>query len=692
MSLPNPNNEGTWTESTSEGYNYVDIPRVSLRIVDISNYVHTNIFNSVSIPVGTNDGVTARNDQRLSWIRNIIVHFSGGAVGRQNSPPIRGIPRKVIQVCNTIRSRGMGAMAYHYIIPYWENTDQVTQKKIIYKVQDLKVMGSHTALQRRSSIGINCPGGFRGYGSSNGIVDSSGNGAVPSDFQLSSLKELIEYLQKYFSIPNQHIQGHFQHGKITCPGYDIERWLIDLEDQDRKFSYPINNSSSTGTPVLSIGRSDVNAINYLNNTNQLQHGFYPFGRHGLWHNGIHLKSPDNSSSKVYCVHDGWVIASRMVGNVEINGHNYGSPCFILIQHCDPGILRLGNRDRRTQWNPQAPRVERQRMRHINYYSLYMHLKPANDLPETPDWIRMLSDRDSNLHQSVLNVNEPFAFGNISIPVKAGEVIGYTGQHNPFAFDSRISSEYNQLKYLLHFEMFSTINLLAQFDPDASKFSSWTYVHPNINPSEDIRNILFENISGLTSKQREIETAIREADTNDPGHVNPSMVPQADVDLNNLFSKCIVSHVSEWFSDWTNTINQLQLSQELSEEIRQFHNEFQWLRKIWNTQDKRRKLLESTNWLYEWRRPQSRSQAVQGIGTGSAGWSSDHKFFYYHPIRLLNWLNCLRRTVLPDGIDYKRSPGYSVTTLANHDIVGNNRNYDWVFNAGLDWESDFTISA
>ena len=695
MSLPNPNNEGTWTDTTSEGYSYIDIPDTQLRIVDISNYVHTNIFNNITIPVGSNDGATARNDQRLSWIRNIIVHYSGGSIGRPGDSPIDGIPNRVIRVCRTIRDRGMNGMAYHFIIPYWENYDnEDLQRKVIYKVQDLKVMGSHTGLQRRSSIGINCPGSFRGYASGTGSYLQDSDGAAPSDFQLGALTELIEYMQDYFSISNLHVQGHFQHGKVVCPGYDLERWIMEHEDDSRRFSYPIKLESAPDheeAAFLNDNGNDSHGLEYLNSNIELCQGFYPFGRHGLLHNGIHLKSPNNSSAEVYCVHDGWVIAARVVGNVVINGHDYGSPCFVLVQHCDPGILRFGNRDGRTKWNPQASRVEPQRMRHFYFYSLYMHLSPADSHGEEPKWLRMLSEKDEAVYESLTTTSEPFAFGNIALQVKAGEVIGSTGQHNPFALNTRVSSDHNQLKYLLHFEMFSTLNMIAQFDPDENKSSDWSYMYSGNNPVEDSRSLLLENIPGLADERGRIESALLDADTHDPMEIDPGRVPHLDAVLNNLLSKCIVSHISEWAIDWSGAISEMSLTESQTNELRQYYTEFQWLTKIWETPDKKRKFLASTNWLYEWRRIQARSQSVQSAGRGSLGWSTDHRFFFYHPIRFLNWLNGMRRTVIPDGIDYKQNPGDALLPLTNDDLVGNNRNYDWQWSARFDCISDFNSS-
>jgi len=95
-------------------------------------------------------------------------------------------------------------------------------------------------------ISISHMGSMRHISSPTGASFSLNDG-VPHEAQKRALPILVDYLQNKYAISDLHVQGHFQHKKPTCPGWDIEFWLLHREERIRdnreSFCWPIAPSS-----------------------------------------------------------------------------------------------------------------------------------------------------------------------------------------------------------------------------------------------------------------------------------------------------------------------------------------------------------------------------------------------------------------------------------------------------------------
>ena len=104
-----------------------------------------------------------------------------------------------------------------------------------------------------------------------------------------------------------------------------------------------------------------NASGYYGNTESLSHGWFPIGTNRFWHGGVHLVVP--TSEPVRAIADGEIIAWRLNKTLpeytppgKKKGYPY-STGFVLIRHTFENNLIQGGVSTR-QWK---------------YYSLYMHL-------------------------------------------------------------------------------------------------------------------------------------------------------------------------------------------------------------------------------------------------------------------------------------------------------------------------------
>jgi predicted chitinase len=108
-------------------------------------------------------------------------------------------------------------------------------------------------------------------------------------------------------------------------------------------------------------------------------GYYPLGRNGLWHGGVHFDSGTAGAleqSSVHCLADGEVVAYRIDEQSPttayfINKQRVQKPFsrnFVLVRHC-----------------LQAPRIEGSAdvPPSLTFYSLYMHLQDWQDYRRDP---------------------------------------------------------------------------------------------------------------------------------------------------------------------------------------------------------------------------------------------------------------------------------------------------------------------
>jgi len=658
------------------GFPFVDHTHdgVTIRIVDIADPLALWVNNHYGF-------ARTLSQRREREIREVLIHQHDGGVEHTGTDAegnshkaSNGLPNKLIGTAkyhtNPVKGpdgADLHGMAYQFDIPYFNEI--VDGKRIVYQGQRLDLKAEHTGgLPNDIGVGISLMGSLRNEGFHTGRVRNPGGG-IPSEHQLAALPVLVHYLQERFKIANCHVQGHFQHNQTDrsgCPGYDTERWLLDHEDRERRFCYPINIGGGNTAPLLDVvtGR-DSRCQSYMNNTLTGHSGFYPFGRRFFeWHNGVHLFPPSGENSPVYCVRDGWVIAARIGAHVVIDGRDYGSANFILIQHSDPGLRNNNDRTRSLIANQGS------RIRKLDYFSLYMHLAPVAASGHV-EWLDMLQDKDPRLYQAMLAAPEQaHRLDPLALPVKTGEVIGYVGRHDPFAArpaDWPDPTDGHQA--VLHFEMFSSDKyllplkpaspaggLLRYFDPDTTMYQHWTI-------SDTDRDALAQNAlrklaalpafsgAAMTSRLDELEANVN---GQDPRSLDSGDVFQRDPELHDLLSRVVTQHVSEWNAQWRSVLvrnrRQWGLTQEMIDHHVRVVQQFQWWGQVVTSQaqfPKRTSLQPST------------------------------KPFFYHPIRLLNWLNGLVRTI-------DNPIGYAHDTSLPFDPGHDFARYNWHWEARFPW--------
>jgi hypothetical protein len=641
---------------------------VTIRIVDISDALARWLKNS---RYHLNRNLSARPE---SEIRKVLIHQHDGSVEHTgtdehgDSHKTRdGLPIKLLGTGRFHHQRNLRGMAYHFDIPYFD--EFVEGKRIVYQGQRLDLSSNHTGeRQNEIGIGISLMGSLRNALFPRGSKGTP-EGGIPSRHQRAALPALIHYLQERYKIADCHVQGHFQHNQDIrrgCPGYDTERWILEHEDRERRFCYPVNLGPENTPPFLDNRTGqDSRCRAYMTNTLAGRSGFYPFGRRFFWHGGVHLFPEGGENSPVYAVRDGWIIAARVGSRVMVDGRDYGSGNFILIQHSDPGLRN--NRDQARSLSPANSKG----IRHLNYFSLYMHLAPLSNSTNLP-WLAMFRSKDpEGLRDMFASPQTARRLDPLALPVKTGEVIGHVGWHDPFAGRvAGMSDPIDGHNAVLHFEMFSPEKYLLQppapgdrggsllqfFDPDRNLHEDWT-----INDTDP--NALAENagrkLSALPAfsgeaMARRIDELEANLDAEDPAAGDPGQVYQADPEMNDLLSRVVTRHVSEWKAEWRSVLTRNQSQWGLTREMIDHHvrvvEQFQWWDQVITSQGhfpKRTSLAPNT------------------------------KPYFYHPIRLLNWLNGLARTiVVPLGHAYGSNQAF--------DPARDFDRYDWQWQARFPW--------
>jgi hypothetical protein len=579
-----------------------------------------------------------------------------------------GMPKAFKPAVNRHIGLGWEGYSYQYDVPYYTEKDGGLD--VVYLTQDLSKVSAHAIGGNHLGIGISMIGTNRTDGSNYALGSPGLNSGslykygedydpkpvaeelgsptegLPSEFQKRTVLNLVRYLQAKYGIANRHIEGHFLYNKSTCPGYDFERWIMDYQDRDRRFCYPVRLAGSA-TPYLKLdvaaGKDDF--YKYLENPLKTDgHGYFPCGRRHMWHNGVHLFPPEGAGTPVHSVRDGWVVAARFSGSVkrtetiEKNGtqqeveRDYGSNCFVLVRHMDPGIRdKSDSRSMQSKW-----------VRRLEYYSLYMHTQP---LDETIGWVKTLRDRDPDTFAKFSVSDQPWVFtdkenspirGNdeihLALPVKTGEIIGRVGEHDPFPMRRDGQSS---LQAVLHFEMFSSDNLVQWFDPDKDAYKPWTIEDKDADPLMEDNRLTPQKLSGLSAEmEKRLQEQNDKADKDDPDFEQPDLVPHHDKELHRVLSCVIARHRSEAATDWGKVLNntkwrnKYKVTRQQVSHHREVVEEFQWMRQL-------QKRITGDNQAEQDRRANLRRLKRTGLNPASS-------FYYYHPIRLLHWLNGMKR--------------------------------------------------
>lgn len=685
---------------------YLDVPGTSLRIVEAADWVHASFFPSTGRGA-PNPRAARPSHPNGAWrIRQILLHQTAGALGDpEDNEPEFGMPPKVVAVprnmglaINHERHRyRFAGMAYHVIVPYLGYEED--GRRVVYKVQDFAIPSGHASTHAIGTLGINLQGTFR---------PGDGTDEVPSAFQMAAIAELIPFLQAYYGIQNTGIQGHFLHnvdGRSACPGYDGARWALDRQEEHEggHFCYPIalEGRDATFLPVLhtrsadGVTTSDAAArsralelaADYMENSERHPGGSYPYGRRPVWHDGVHL-FPRAAGEPVRCVRHGWVVAAALGRTIRFRDRDLGSASFVLVQHADSGCPdpdRIYDPRTRAKWGtrPESDESPRRHMA-VCYYSLYMHLQPLADAPEEPSWLAELERRDAALAARARS-GELVCLGGLPVPVVTGQVLGYTGTVDPFVV-ARADDLATEVVPVLHFEMFSHQNLVAVFEDEALA-ADWT-----IEAERDGGPLAAEGRrlppNGLGDVGERLARRLREADEYDPQQELAQLTPQSrDPVVNEALSKVIARHVSEHFADWEQVSERTwaearpgswNTSREAWDSFRQeYLPQVQWLRALWEDEGSRWALGDAVGWL-----TQLGAVLPSGLTTpyrpGRRNpWPSNQVFFHFHPLRLLNWLNGLQRTMRSPGPYYAGGEARSLGPI-------NRRQMQWRWVAGLSW--------
>lgn len=137
-----------------------------------------------------------------------------------------------------------------------------------------------------------------------------------------------------------------------------------------QWSYPFKVKGGEGQPSKAV----TNPQQYYDALAKAESGYYPIGRNGLWHGGVHFdKGTANllDQTAVHCIADGEVIAYRIDSRYPTATFSSGvktySKGFVLVRHRLEAPKPPALAGTVTPATPPAPQPS------LIFYSLYMHL-------------------------------------------------------------------------------------------------------------------------------------------------------------------------------------------------------------------------------------------------------------------------------------------------------------------------------
>ena len=167
--------------------------------------------------------IRGRQVDRVYW------HHTGGAV----RPGLDG-PEATARYC--VRDpqsggRGWPGMPYHLFIPYEPETTQAGQL-VVYQCQPLDMWTWHTGgkdargrSRNRHGVGVVCQGRFwsRHRPDDQPLAGQTG---WPSAEQMVASEALWQgFLKPTLGLTDAQLRGHFDAGKATCPGEQLQAWV-----------------------------------------------------------------------------------------------------------------------------------------------------------------------------------------------------------------------------------------------------------------------------------------------------------------------------------------------------------------------------------------------------------------------------------------------------------------------------------
>jgi peptidoglycan hydrolase-like protein with peptidoglycan-binding domain len=125
----------------------------------------------------------------------------------------------------TGHGRGWPGYAYTFDVPFYPSIED--GKIVIYQTNDFDWVTWHTSGDNEKSISI----GAQGYFRSRHLPPARNpvNNGMPSEHQMIAIEEILfNFLFPELGLNIRDVRGHFEapRPKASCPGDDIERWLM----------------------------------------------------------------------------------------------------------------------------------------------------------------------------------------------------------------------------------------------------------------------------------------------------------------------------------------------------------------------------------------------------------------------------------------------------------------------------------
>lgn len=135
----------------------------------------------------------------------------------------------------------------------------------------------------------------------------------------------------------------------------------------QQWSYPFNLKGEEGQSSKPV----TDPLQYFDALAKAKGGYYPIGKNGLWHGGVHFDSGTAASldqSAIRCIADGEVVAYRIDDTYKKSNFSSGeklfSTGFVLVRH-KLELPKLNEQANATNTPTEQPS--------LIFYSLYMHL-------------------------------------------------------------------------------------------------------------------------------------------------------------------------------------------------------------------------------------------------------------------------------------------------------------------------------
>ena len=114
--------------------------------------------------------------------------------------------------------RGFPGAPYTFLVPH--RPDVHEGKFVVYRLWDDEWVTWHTRRQNKHGVGVAFAGSFRTR------HNPRFSDRKPTDLALAAGQELIaDYLMPRYGVGWDDVGGHFDAGKPTCPGDDLEAWI-----------------------------------------------------------------------------------------------------------------------------------------------------------------------------------------------------------------------------------------------------------------------------------------------------------------------------------------------------------------------------------------------------------------------------------------------------------------------------------